>query len=532
MPQAVSPFEQLREVCVSTPQTAKELLPLIDFLEAFPEQVAEDGLIHLVGVTALGIVKSSQGGLWDGKKWLFLRGAAPPNPLNPGPGWQSMPWTHLDGLFGYLVIKTPNPSPSLGMLLCVSAPLLAWRRLETMRADQNRVLALQISRLNTLFDLTMRLGMTEPTDKRDVLHHFANTLAGEFMIQRILALDIHGTVMVGRGLGVIPASLGGDALHDLINAKSLTNAAEMKEQDASHGYVYFADPLKGPLNDDDYMFLQTLLNITSSQLSALDLRESRIQAMKLEKDMELARNIQRRILPRKLPEPNGWQCVAASLPYQAVGGDLYDLWMARDAERGDRLHIQVGDISGKGLPASLMMTQLSAFLRAVADRRVKNWGRLAHRLNARMNDIRDRNRYATLFAASLNPANGDLRYLNAGHNPPILIPGDGGPIRHLNATGPVVGLIPDAGFSEGHEVMAPGDVLLAFTDGIVEAENSSGAELGDDALTALARESMELSADEIFERLLVATFSHIAECGFRDDATLLVIKRRAAETDE
>ena len=522
---SVSPFERLREVCVSAPQIAKDLLPLIDFLETFPEQVTEEGLIHLVGVTALGIAKSPQGGLWDGQKWLFLRGAAPENPMNPGAGWQCLPWAYLDGVFGYLVIRAPEPLPSLEMLLCVSAPLLAWRRLEILQADQNRVLALQISRLNTLFDLTRRLEMEEPESKQDVLHHFANTLAGEFMIQRILVLDVHETVVVGRGIGVIPDSIGGEALQDLIRAKELSNSAEVRDQDNGHGFVYFADPLKGPLNDDDHMFLQTLLNITSSHLSALDLRESRIQSMKLEKDMELARNIQRRILPQRLPEPNGWQCAAASLPYQAVGGDLYDLWVARDAEQGDRLHMLVGDISGKGLPASLMMTQLSAFLRATADRRVNNWGRLAQRLNTRMNEVRDRNRYATLFAASLNPLNGDLRYLNGGHNPPILVPCDGTPIRRLSATGPVVGLIEDAEFKEGHEVMAPGDVLIAFTDGIVEAEDLNGLELGDDSLVAETLASIELSADDIFEGILVAAFGHVMESGFRDDATLLVIKR-------
>jgi sigma-B regulation protein RsbU (phosphoserine phosphatase) len=185
----------------------------------------------------------------------------------------------------------------------------------------------------------------------------------------------------------------------------------------------------------------------------------------------------------------------------------------------------VGDISGKGLPASLMMTQLSAFLRVLADRRVGDWGRLARRLNALMNEVRDRNRYSTLFAASLNPRNGDLRYLNGGHNPPILVPGDGGPARRLCATGPVVGLLPDAEFHEGHEAMAPGDVLVAFTDGIVEAEDQHGAEFGDERVIAVAQQSLGAPALEIFEKILVGAFSHIAGNGFRDDATLVVIKR-------
>src|SRR5512145_1270788 len=101
--------------------------------------------------------------------------------------------------------------------------------------------------------------------------------------------------------------------------------------------------------------------------------------------------------------------------------------MASEAGAQARLHMAAADISGKGLPASLMMTQLSAFLRAMADRRVEDWGKLARRLNARMNEVRDRNRYATLFMGSINPEDGCIRYVNAGHNPPMLVPAHGGP---------------------------------------------------------------------------------------------------------
>ncbi|MCL1893386.1 MAG: serine/threonine-protein phosphatase [Holophagaceae bacterium] len=521
----LSPFERLREVCFSTPQTARELLPLIDFLEAFPEQVNEEELIHLVGITALGIAKSSQGGVWDKHEWIFLRGAPPSDPASPGDGWELLPWGYLDELFGYLVVKVPEPCPTLELLLNISAPLLAWRRLETKRIEQNRVLALQISRLNTLFDMTRHLGMGGQEGIRDILHHFANTLAGEFMIQKLLVIDPNGTVLLGRGLGAIPNLILGDVLQDLIKAKGLSFTAELKDQDNSHGFAYLANPARGELNAEDRLFMQTLVNITSSHLTSLNMRESRIHSTKLEKDLELARNIQRRLLPQRPPEPQGWQCSAANLPYGAVGGDLYDLWVARDSDKGDRLHVLVGDISGKGLPAALMMTQLSAFLRAMADRRVNDWGYLARRLNARMNDVREGNRYTTLFVASFNPSNGDLRYLNGGHNPPMLIPADGGPVRRLFATGPVIGLLQDVEFDEGHEVMGPGDVLLAFTDGLVEAEDEQGIELGDSRVVDVARKYLDASADEILEQIFVTTFYHIKDSGFRDDATLLVIKR-------
>ena len=88
-PDANASFQRLRELSMRIPEGTQELLPIIDFLETFPDQVTEEALIHLVGVTALGIAKASQGGLWSGSRWLFLRGNAPAFPTHPGPGWSS-----------------------------------------------------------------------------------------------------------------------------------------------------------------------------------------------------------------------------------------------------------------------------------------------------------------------------------------------------------------------------------------------------------------------------------------------------------
>ena len=156
-----NPFDRLRALALSVRGGAQELLPVIDFLEAFPEQVTEEALVHLIGVTALGIAKTSQGGIWDGRRWIFRRGEATPFPTNPGKGWISLPWTYGEEIYGHLALKAEETSPAIPILLSISAPLLAWRRLEAMRSDQNRALALQLSRLNTLFDLTRSLGQVE-----------------------------------------------------------------------------------------------------------------------------------------------------------------------------------------------------------------------------------------------------------------------------------------------------------------------------------------------------------------------------------
>ena len=517
-----TPFDRLRELALRIPEGPQELLPLIDFLETFPDQGSEEDLVHLVGITAMGIAKARQGGIWDGSQWLFLRGAAPPFPTHPGEGWRVLPWAYGDQGFGHLVLRAPDLPDAVPLLLSISAPLLAWRRLEMLRSTQNQSLALQLSRLHTVFELTRNLGEVET--KRDLVRLMAHTLMGEFRIMRMLVVDAESQVLHAKGVGDLPPELEGSALQAVVQEKELVHAIELRDQNHSHGFAYAAEPAVGSLSEDDLVFLRTLLNLTSSQLSSLELRESRLQAERLEKDLDLARNIQRQVLPNRLPEPEGWDCAAANLPYQAVGGDLYDLWMARDPEAGDLLHLAVGDISGKGLPASMMMVQLSAFLRAMADRRVEHWGRFAERLNRRMNEVRDRNRYTTLFAASLNPRNGLLRFVNGGHNPPLLVRATGEVVR-LAPTGPLVGLLPGVTFDEGQVEMAPGDVLVAFTDGLVEAENAAGEELGDGPLATLVQGRPGATADELLEALLVETFQHLGEGRFRDDVTLVVVRR-------
>jgi len=520
-----TPFDRLRKLALSIPDGAQELLPLIDFLETFPDQGSEEDLIHLVGITALGIAKAGQGGLWDGNRWMFLRGSAPAFPTHPGEGWQVLPWGYLDEVYGHLVLRAEAIPDALPLLLSISGPLLAWRRAEAVRSSQNQALALQLSRLNTVFELTRNLGEVET--RRDLVRLMANTLMGEFRIMRLLVVDAQGAVLHAKGLGEVPAVLEGEDLRDIVQSRGLLHAIELGDQTHSHGFAYAAEPAVGKLSEDDLVFLRTLLNLTSSQLSNLEFREARILAERMDKDLDLARNIQRGMLPKTLPEPKGWSCAAANLPYQAVGGDLYDLWMAREEGAGERLHLVVGDISGKGLPASLMMTQLSAFLRATADHRVRDWGRLAERVNRRMNEVRDGNRYTTLVAGSINPETGDLHYVNGGHNPPLLVRAQGGAER-LEPTGPMVGLFPGATFREGRAHLDPGDVLVIFTDGLVEAENARGEELGDARLAEVVRNNLHEDADRLFELLLVEAFQHLGEGRFRDDVTLVVIQRRGA----
>lgn len=395
----------------------------------------------------------------------------------------------------------------------------------------------QLSRMNTLFQLSRRLEDASLTSRTQLIRLASDCIALEFLITHLLVVDHTGNVQFQRGFDELPATLTQEDIRQARQNYHLCHAMPLRDKSARNNYAYAAEPAIGKLGAEDRRFLQTILSLTSAHLSALDLRESQWKKVRMEKDLELARDIQRRILPKRLPEPPGWSCTAANLPFESVGGDLYDLWLTESSHHGPEygvdkgqpeaveLHIAVGDVSGKGLPASLMMTQLSTFLRSTADRKVSDWSELAHRLNRRMNEVREGNRFATLFAGSLNPANGVLRYINAGHNPPILVSHCGGQVQELAPTGTMVGLFPGASFTEGQAQLQPGDVLLLFTDGLVDAENTQGEELGTDALIQITRHTIQRDSDDIFEAILTAAFKHMEGSGFRDDVTLVVIKR-------
>src|SRR5450631_761078 len=115
-------FDRLRQLALKIPEGTQELLPLIDFLETFPDKGSEEDLIHLVGITVMGIAKARQGGLWDGGKWLFLRGAAPAYPTHPGEGWQVLPWLYGGEGYGYLVLHAESIPDAIPLLLSISAP--------------------------------------------------------------------------------------------------------------------------------------------------------------------------------------------------------------------------------------------------------------------------------------------------------------------------------------------------------------------------------------------------------------------------
>jgi phosphoserine phosphatase RsbU/P len=236
-------------------------------------------------------------------------------------------------------------------------------------------------------------------------------------------------------------------------------------------------------------------------------------------ELEDARTIQERLIPTALPEVPGYSIAAAWQPAHAVGGDYYDVLRLSE----HTVAICIADVSGKGMPAALLMSNVQAALRAYASEGLAP-AQLCDRLNAVVSSNTEADRFISLFYCVLDTTTGQLIYSNAGHNPPILVRADGS-IARLECGGLVLGPLPDASFEQCETWINPGDRVLLFTDGVTEANNTGGEEFGDDRLIEAAIESRTLDADQARDAVMAAVVE-FSGGAFSDDVTLVIAATR------
>jgi len=242
------------------------------------------------------------------------------------------------------------------------------------------------------------------------------------------------------------------------------------------------------------------------------------QRDELLKDVELAAQVQRLFLPSGKPAITGLEIAGMMHPARGVAGDYYDYFPV-DAQT---TQIVIADVSGKGVPAALLMSATAASMRLEANRD-RNMLDLVGRLNAEIHSVSDDEHYVTLLLAEVDTHKRTLRYVNCGHNPALLFQAGTGTLKRMDSSCPPIGLSPDEICELASADLAAGDVLVLYTDGVTEAENLLGEEFGLERLFATVRHGSSLSAEE----LMVSIYNAAADfCGdhFNDDATILVVK--------
>src|SRR5215211_4214004 len=246
----------------------------------------------------------------------------------------------------------------------------------------------------------------------------------------------------------------------------------------------------------------------------------RIERERIEQDLRVARSIQQASLPKELPTLEGWQISPFYQPAREVGGDFYDFFELRDGHLG----IVVGDATGKGVPAALVMASARSMLRAVAQAS-DSPGDALRRVNDPLATDIPPNMFVTCFYAILEPKSGSLTYANAGHDLPYLH--RDGAAEELRARGMPLGLMPGRGYEEKETILDTGESALFYSDGLVEAHDPNGEMFSFPRLRALVAEHAE-EKRSLGDFLLEELYSFVGE-GWEqeDDITLLTLRRSA-----
>lgn len=272
--------------------------------------------------------------------------------------------------------------------------------------------------------------------------------------------------------------------------------------------------LGGKLSDQAYDRQDTEFLAAAADQIALGLDNLRFEEQ--QREFEKAREIQQALLPRSIPQASGFEISGAWQPARAVGGDYYDVL---ELDEG-RLALVIADVSGKGIAAALLMSNLQAAVKAFAPE-LDAPRELCQRVNRMICDNTSSGKFITFFYAILDARNNSLVYSRAGHPPPILCRKGGGIVR-LEAGGPILGFSKTVSYEQEEVRLYPGDRLLLFTDGLSEAFNAEEEEFGEERLEALLCASEGLGAEALQRSVLdaVAEFSHRE---FQDDATLIAV---------
>jgi len=406
--------------------------------------------------------------------------------------------------------------------------------------EVNRKLSFKVYQLNSLFDITRELNRSPDLHRvRDVL--VTNAMGQVLTTKAILLQD--GTVVAERG---IPLSLEDRAALEAASAtlqrlgedRRVSEIADsgirerlarigieivvpLRSGESLHGALLLGPRASGvPLSEEDRDFLRSLAAQAAAAFDHIRLSREWIEKQKIEKEMALAREIQRALLPDGAPAIAGWDLAGINIPCLTVGGDYFDY-----VERGEGKHwLVIADVSGKGTGPAILMASIQAALRALGGLGAISLPDLAERLNAIVYRSTELNRYVTAFLSCLDCLSGELEYVNAGHCYPILIRRTG-EVERLVEGGSVIGLFPELEVTGGRTKIEKGDLLVMYTDGLSETRSPEGEEFDDERILESLRGMIGRPSQEIVARLVAGVRVFAADAGLSDDLTLVVAQR-------
>ncbi len=272
--------------------------------------------------------------------------------------------------------------------------------------------------------------------------------------------------------------------------------------------------------DEELDLLTSISNQAAVAITNARLQAQLLEQHKLAREMEIARNIQTNLLPKTYPDLPGYQLSAMSLPAKQVGGDYYDFLPMPDG----RLALVIADVSGKGVPAAILTASTRSYLRSESLHKDSSLANTLERINRMVcRDVTD-DMYVTMVYALLDPVEGSVEFVNAGHSLPIRLSAQG-EMDFLSEGGVFLGLEEETTYETGQSMILPGGVLVFYTDGVTDIMDPDGRQFTQEQFQDLLRDKHHLSAEEIRNAVYQACLRHRGAADQFDDFTLMVLKR-------
>ncbi|TYP93397.1 sigma-B regulation protein RsbU (phosphoserine phosphatase) [Fodinibius salinus] len=424
-------------------------------------------------------------------------------------------------------------------LAIISSVAIANSRMFTELRRTNRMLDRKVYDLNTLFDLSKDFNIM--VDRQEIVRTFKFALLGQMLIRKFFfILDHEGSreMVASSGIAGQLTTAQINQLFDyeknlievdntlaseipFLDENDITALIGLHLQDEKVAVVGVGARANGePYTTSDYNFLRSLGNLAVLSIEKTYLLEERIEKERLEEELNIAKSIQQGLLPDPIPQYDQLDIAARNLSSYQVGGDYFDILETP----GGRLLFAIGDVTGKGIPAALLMANLQAMLHVLLPVDLS-----LSEASGQINDIIFKNtppdKFITFFWGLYDPKSSEFQFVNAGHTAPIWLKNDGDKVERLDEGGLILGAMPTSNtYSEQTITVSNGDILVFYTDGVTEALNPAQTEeFGEQRLINCIKNNQEKTAADIQQSIInkVLTFSDDIQ---HDDITLIIIK--------
>src|SRR5882724_474333 len=330
--------------------------------------------------------------------------------------------------------------------------------------------------------------------------------------------------------------LTSDAMHDprfqsqnsvVLSQIRSVMAVPLASGEEIFGMVYVDNPFNNRFTEEDLKVLTTIASVASIKIENDRLLDERLEKRRMEEELKVASEIQMRLQPFAPPKIDGWDMTGVSFPCREIGGDYYDFIHRKN---DPCLTVAVGDVSGKGTGAALLMSSLHAAVRAQSQTRA-SISEVMGEINGYIFENSPSNKFLTLFYGELDPDTGTLAYSNGGHNAPIFVR-RGGEVERLDKGGLPIGMMQGVVYQEASVAFDRGDVLVIYSDGITESINEREEEFDEDRLIEVVKDNLGRSASGVRDRIDEALSRFVGTTAPVDDMTLMIIKRTDAGLEE